>query len=211
MIDYCDILLLSFFNGGECHFLMNIYLDDCQSAVKFMLGQVIDIPNLLYMGGNFNIRDTEWDPSVSVHPAASQALMDLADSLDLMCSLPVLPVPTHYLDTDGHANSVIDLIFLDMSASQVIHCIKPDLRLLLDYAPLLVNLPISPENICFSKVLKCNSDKEDAFLSSVNIGLCTLNFSDLGSVASLDSLSKAVSRVFTNAWEANARSITVMT
>jgi len=190
---------------------MNIYLDDCQSAVKFMLGQVIDIPNLLYMGGNFNIRDTEWDPSVSVHPAASQALMDLADSLDLMCSLPVFPVPTHYLDTDGHANSVIDLIFLDMSASQVIHCIKPDLRLLLDYAPLLVNLPISPENICFSKVLKCNSDKEDAFLSSVNIGLCTLNFSDLGSVASLDSLSKAVSRVFTNAWEANARSITVMT
>ena len=177
-----------------------------------MLDQVIDIPNLLYMGGNFNIIDVEWDPSVSAHPIAGQALMDLADSLGLVCSLPVLLVPTYYLDTDGHANSVIDLIFLDMSASQVLHHIEPNLRLLSDHAPLLVNLPISPENICFSKkVLKYNSDKEGAFLFSVNIGLYALNFSDLGLVASLDSFSKAVSRVFTNAWEANARSITVMT
>jgi len=103
--------------------------------------------------------------------------MDLADSLGLVHSLPVLPVPTHYLDTDSHTNSVIDLIFLGMSASQVLYCIEPDLRLPLDHAPLLVNLPISPENICFSKkVLKCDSDEEGAFLSSVNMGLCTLNF-----------------------------------
>ena len=57
--DHCDILLLSFFNRGEYHFLMNVYSDDCYSAVKFMLDQIIDIPNLLYMGGDFNIRDTE--------------------------------------------------------------------------------------------------------------------------------------------------------
>ena len=76
-----------------------------------MLDQVIDIPNLLYMGGDFNIRDAEWDPSVSSHPAAGQALVDLADSLGLVRLLPKLPVPTHYSDTDGHANSVIDLIF----------------------------------------------------------------------------------------------------
>ena len=191
---------------------MNVYLDDWQSAVKFMLDQVINISNLLYMGGDFNIRDAEWDLFVSVHPAAGQALIDLADSLGLVCSLPVLPVPIHYLDTDGHTNSVIDLIFLGMSASQVLYRIEPHLRLPLDYAPLLVSLSISPENICFSKkVLKCDSDEESAFLSSVNMGLCTLNFLDLSLVASLDSLSEAVSRVFTNAWEANARSITVTT
>ena len=212
MIDYCDILLLSFFNGRKCHFLINVYLNNCQSAVKFMLDQVIDIPNLLYMDGDFNIRDAEWDLSVSVHPATGQALIDLVDSLGLVHLLPVLPVSTHYSDTDGHTNLVIDLIFLDMSTSQVSYCIKPDLRLPLDHAPLLVNLPISPENICFSKkVLKYDSDEEGAFLSLVNMGLCTLNFSDLGSVASLDSLSEAVSRVFTNAWEANARSITITT
>jgi len=151
---------------------MNVYSDDRYSAVKFMLDQIIDIPNLLYMGEDFNIRDTEWDPSVSSHSAAGQALMDLADSLGLVRSLPELPVPTHYSDTDGHANSVIDLIFLGMSCAQVLYRIEPDLRQPSDHAPLLVNLSISPENIHFSKkVLKCDSDEENDFLSSVTLGL----------------------------------------
>ena len=38
--------------------------------------------------------------------------MDLADSLGLVHSLPELPVPIHYSDTNSHANSVIDLIFI---------------------------------------------------------------------------------------------------
>ena len=177
-----------------------------------MLDQIIDIPNLLYMGGDFNIRDAEWDPSVSSHPAAGQALMDLADSLGLVCSLPELPVPTHYSDTDGHANSVIDLIFLGMSCAQVLHHIEPDLRQPSDHAPLLVDLPISPENIRFSrKVLKHDSDEENDFLSSVTLGLRALNFSRLDSVDDLDLLSKAIPRVISNAWEANARNITVTT
>jgi len=164
------------------------------------------------MGGDFNIRDAEWDLSVSSHPAAGQALMDLADSLGLVRSLPELPVPTHYSDTDGHANSVIDLIFLGMSCAQVLHRIEPDLRWPLDYAPLLVSLPISPENIHFSrKVLKCNNDEENDFLSSVTMGLCALNLFRLDSVNDLDLLSKAVSRVISNAWDANARNITVTT
>jgi len=37
VVDHRDILLLSFFNRGECHFLMNVYSDDRHSAVKFML------------------------------------------------------------------------------------------------------------------------------------------------------------------------------
>jgi len=191
---------------------MNVYSDDCHSAVKFMLDQFIDIPNLLYMGGDFNIRDAEWDPSVSLHPAAGQALVDLADSLGLVRSLPELPVPTHYSDTDGHANSVIDLIFLGISCAQVLYRIEPDLRCPSDHAPLLVDLPILPENIHFSrKVLKHDSDEENNFLFSVTMGLCALNFSRLDSVDDLDLLSTAVSRIISNVWEANARNITVIT
>ena len=138
--------------------------------------------------------------------------MDLADSLGLVRSLPELSVPTHYSDTDGHANSVIDLIFLDMSCAQVLHCIEPNLRRPSDHAPLLVDLPISSENIRFSrKVLKCNSDEENDFLSSVTLGLRALNFSRLDSADDLDLLFKAISRVISNAWEANARNITVTT
>ena len=103
--------------------------------------------------------------------------MDLADSLGLVCSLPELSVPTHYSDTDGHANSVIDLILLGMSCAQVLHRIEPDLRQPSDHAPLILDLPISPENIRFSrKVLKCDSDEENNFLSSVTMGLHALNF-----------------------------------
>ena len=34
VIDHRDILLLSFFNRNECHFLMNVYSDNHHSAVK---------------------------------------------------------------------------------------------------------------------------------------------------------------------------------
>ena len=85
------------------------------------------------MGGDFNIRNAKWDPSVSSHPAAGQALMDLAESYSLVHSIPVLSVSTHYLDISGYANSAIDLIFLSMSCAQVTHCIEPDLRRPSDY------------------------------------------------------------------------------
>ena len=86
------------------------------------------------------------------------------------------------------------------------------LSLISDDPPLLVDLPISPENIRFSrKVLKRDSDEENDFLSSVTMGLRALNFSRLDSVDDLDLLSTAVFRVISNAWDANARSITVTT
>jgi len=49
---------------------MNVYSDDLHTAVDFLSREALSIPNLLYMGGDFNIRDADWDPSVSSHPAA---------------------------------------------------------------------------------------------------------------------------------------------
>ena len=63
-----------------------------------------------------------------LHSAAGQFLRDLADSYSLVRSLPALSVPTHYLDISGHANSVIDLIFLGINCAQVTHHIEPNLR-----------------------------------------------------------------------------------
>ena len=68
--------------------------------------------------------------------------------------------------------TVIDLIFLDMSCAQVTHCIKPDLKRPSDYAPLIIDLLIAPENICVCRmVLKHNSEEETVFLLSVSEGL----------------------------------------
>ena len=117
IVDHRNIQLLSFFNRGRCQFLMNVYSDDLHIAVDFLSREALNIPNLLYMDGDFNIRDTKWDPSVLSYPAAGQSLRDLADSYSLVRSLPVLSVPTHYSDISGHANLVIDLIFLDMNCA----------------------------------------------------------------------------------------------
>ena len=128
IVDHRDIQLLSFFNRGRCQFLMNVYSDDLHTAVNFLSREALNIPNLLYMGRDFNIRGAEWDPSVSSHPAAGQSLRDLADSYSLVHSLPVLSIPTHYSDISSHANSVIDLIFLGINCAQITHHIEPDLR-----------------------------------------------------------------------------------
>ena len=59
IVDHRDIQLLSFFNRGRCQFLMNVYSDDLHTAVDFLSREALNIPNLLYIGGDFNIRDAE--------------------------------------------------------------------------------------------------------------------------------------------------------
>jgi len=36
---------------------MNIYSDDLHTAVNFLSNEALSISHLLYMGGNFNVRD----------------------------------------------------------------------------------------------------------------------------------------------------------
>ena len=189
---------------------MNVYLDNLHTTVDFLIREALNISNLLYIGKDFNIRDTEWDPSVSLHPVAGQSLRDLADFYSLVCSLPVLSVPTHYSDISGHANSVIDLIFLGISCVQVIHHIEPDLRQPSDHAPLIVNLSIALENLqMYRKVLKQDNNKEVTFLFSVSEGLSQLDFSALDSVTDLDLLSEAIPGLFTDCWTTYAKRITI--
>ena len=117
-----------------------------------------------------------------------------------------------YSDISGHANSVIDLIFLGMSCAQVTHCIEPDLRRPSDHAPLLVDLPSALENICVCRmVLKHDSEEEAVFLLSVSEELSQLNFSSLDSTAGLDCLSEAISGLFVDCWATYAKKNTVTT
>jgi len=122
----------------------------------------------------------------------------------------VLSVLTHYSDISGYANSVIDLIFLGINCAQVTYCIEPDFRQPSDHALLIVNLPITSENIqVYRKVLKQDSKEEAAFLFSVSEGLSQLDFSALDSVTGLDMLSEAISGLFADCWATYAKRITV--
>ena len=53
-----DILLVFFFNNNNILFLLNIYSDSLQLALKYLKDMEVDIYNVLIMMGDFNIRDS---------------------------------------------------------------------------------------------------------------------------------------------------------
>ena len=83
IIDHRNILLTSFFNNSELFWLMNIYLDVFHSALKYLKDTKVNFCNLLIITGDFNIRDSLWDPSFLHHSSISDDLIILADSFNL--------------------------------------------------------------------------------------------------------------------------------
>ena len=118
---------------------MNIYSDSSHSALKYLKDTGVNINNLLIMTGNFNIRDSLWDPSFSHHSSISDDLLIIADSFNLNLSIPTNSYLTRYSDTEGKANSVIDLMFLRNRSNELnSHSIHPDWHLTSDHASLTI-------------------------------------------------------------------------
>ena len=57
IIDYKDISCILFFNHGSVYFLINLYLNSSQTALKYLKDTEVNINNVLIMTGHFNIRD----------------------------------------------------------------------------------------------------------------------------------------------------------
>ena len=57
IFNYRDISLISFFINNNIFFFINIYSDSMQSALKYLKDTEVDIPNVLIMAGDFNIRN----------------------------------------------------------------------------------------------------------------------------------------------------------
>jgi len=71
------------------------------------------------MTGNFNIRDSNWDPDYSFHFVYSDLLFDIVDTFNLSFSHPTYPISIRYSDNSENSNSAIDLIFLRLNSLEL--------------------------------------------------------------------------------------------
>jgi len=85
-----DISYIFFFNCSSIYFLMNIYLDFSQTALKYLKDTKANINNILIMMGDFNIRDSFWDLLFPNYLVYSDILTNIADSLNLYIYLVLL-------------------------------------------------------------------------------------------------------------------------
>ena len=143
IFDHHDISIISFTNNDTCHYILNIYSDSSHSALKYLKDTEVNISHVLLMMGDFNIRDSLWDPSFPFHSSISDDLIMIADSFDLVLSSPTNPGPTRFSDTAGESNLVIDLMFLRCGSVELDHhTILPESHLTSDHAPLSIDIPI---------------------------------------------------------------------
>lgn len=94
IFNHRNINLISFFNHSIICFIINVYLDDQQSILKYLKDTEVKLNNALIMKGYFNIKDNNWDLLYLHHSTHADTLRKIADSFNLELSMPVSQVPT---------------------------------------------------------------------------------------------------------------------
>ena len=201
IINHKDILLACFFNNNNVFWIMNVYSNSSHSTLKYFKNTEMNILNLLIMTGNFNIRDSIWDPSFPHHSSISDNLIIIADLFNLDLSIPTNQVPTRYLDTVSEANSVIDLMFLQSGSNELNnHSIHPEWQLSSNHAPIMVFILIIEENIITSKffIVKNSKEKEN-FIRDVSYVIKNIDISDLSNSNKLENATNSLTSSIKNA------------
>ena len=170
---------------------MNIYSDSSHTAIKYLKDTEFDLRNLLVIMEDFNICDSLWDPSFSHHSFISDNFFAIADLFNLFLSYSPDLVPTRYSDNPSKLNSVIDLMFLQSSSSELnTHHIHPDWHCLSDHAPLMVTIPIVEEHVEKSKwTIAKNSKKEANFVNKI---ATSFSYMDTLTISNIDELEEIV-------------------
>ena len=100
ILNHRDIFLIFFFINNNIFFLINIYSDLSQLALKYLKDTEIDISNILIIAGDFNIRNNFWDLLYLHHSVYSNLLIDITDSLSLGLLYLTNSVPTRYVNNN---------------------------------------------------------------------------------------------------------------
>jgi len=190
IINHRDILLSFFFNNGVIYWIMNVYSDFSYSVIKYLKDTEFNLRNLLIMTGDFNIRDSLWDPSYNFYSSISDDLFMIADSFDLNLSVPIDQIPTRYSDNANDLNSVIDLMFLWCNSSEInSYTVHPDWWLTSDHVPLTISILITKEHIpTHKRTLTKNSVKEVEFINEIITSFAKVDTSNISNILDLDEI-----------------------
>ena len=207
IFNHCNIGRISFINNDGCHYILNVYSDSSHSALKYLKDTEANIDNVLLMTGDFNIRDSLWDPSFHFHSLISDNLIMIADSFDLTLSSLTNPSPTRFSDTIGESNMVIDLMFLRNGSEELDnHSILPDSCLSSDHAPLRIDIPISSEIIHMSKLsIIPKSEQETEFIKDVISNFNTIDTSNIEDIEKLEQVVNLLGSIVDQVWSKNAK------
>ena len=78
--------------------MIKIYLDSSQSGLKYLNDTKVNTSSVPIITGDFNIRDSIWNPDFPRHLLHSNILFKVADSLYLELSKSTEYFPTRYSD-----------------------------------------------------------------------------------------------------------------
>ena len=197
ILNYRDLSCIFFFNQSSSYFLINIYSDLSQLALKYLKNTEVNINNDLTMTRNLNIRNSFWNPNFPYYSTYRDTLFDTADSFQLEISKPTKFFLIRYSNNNQDSNSVLDLIFLHLFSTEFDnYYIYPDWRLTSNYAPITVNILIFDECIPTKKwFLIKNSDEENYFIEELaNI----IKWIDIFSSQSIEALENIIQMLATN-------------
>ena len=89
IFNYRDMNLLFLFNYDIMCFLVNVYSDNHQSALKYLKNTEVNLNNILIMTVDFNIRDNDWNPLYPHYSTHIDTIRKIADSFGLELSIPI--------------------------------------------------------------------------------------------------------------------------
>jgi len=202
LINHCNINIINFHNGQDVHFIINVYSDSNQTVIQVLCNNTRNIGNTVVMTGDFNIRNSDWDPNVQYHLIHTEDLMSITDSLDLELASPMNPGPTRFADNQRDSNSILDLMFMNPNNSGFNkYILKPDICLLSDHVPLIIDVGIKEENINLTfQAIKKDSEEEEVFIRDIIKSIRNIDTSNLVNLEDIQRYITTLSASVKDAW-----------
>ena len=149
------------------------------------------------MAGNFNIRDSDWNPSYPFHLIHTDSLLEIVDLFDLNLFYSIQQIPTHYSDNINNTNLVINLFFLQPNSTEIDnHSILPYLRYSSDHTPFVIDISIADKFIQDKRytIIK-NSKEEKKFIFELIKGFKSIDTSIILNKNSLEIIIQEYTRI----------------